>query len=93
MTWLDDLEAERVTTSRESHRQLMARLDHERPEAPEQVALRRRLEYAAAIRVREASATFETADATHLETLLAKARLAAVIEEITNAHTQWIGAA
>lgn len=91
MTWLADLEAERVTHSRETHEQLMARLEGERPEAPEQLALRRRMEYAAALR--EAEVSFDAGSGTHLERLMAKARLAAVVEEIAAAHTQWIGAA
>jgi hypothetical protein len=61
--WLRELEAERVTSSRESLSDVLARLDLERPESPRQLHLRGRLEWEARERrrARDAGADWDAA--------------------------------
>jgi hypothetical protein len=88
MTWLRELSAELVTHERESHAALVARLQLELPTAPRQVALRRRLEGEARVRVQQrliAEARAEQVTYTPLERRLGEARLQALMEELAAA--------
>lgn len=85
MTWAQELAAELVTHDRETHAELVARLQSELPTAPGQVALRRRLEGEAHVRVQErliAEARAQHVTFTALERRLGEARLQALMDEL-----------
>lgn len=88
--WLRELEAERVTGSRESFTEVVARLDMERPESPTQMQGRERLEMQADARVRAEKAALirrEMGGYTYLEQKLGELRMAALMDDIT--RTKW----
>lgn len=88
MTWQAELAAEFVTHSRESHADLVARLMHELPTSPRQVAVRRKIDADARVRVQTrliAEARAEHATYSPLERRLGEARLNALVEELAAA--------
>lgn len=89
--WVSELQAERVTTSRESIAAVLARLDMERPESPEQMRNRERLELEADARIRAEEArrlrSMPTGRYTYLEQKLGRMRADALMDEIT--RTRW----
>lgn len=86
--WLRELEAERVTSSRESLTDVLARLELERPESPGQIAAREQMERHAKARLfaEQAKARWdagETSRFTHLEKRLGRSRLDELMDELT----------
>lgn len=87
--WLRELEAERVTSSRESLTDVLARLELERPESPAQRV--RAAQWAAEARARvwaaAACARWDSGEVgryTYLEQRLGRHRLDEVMDELTD---------
>lgn len=91
-TWVQELEAERVTHSWEPFAEMLQRLERERPESPTQIENRARMEHAAKLRVRIAQYddVIRHADQyTRLEKKLAEAHIERLMAELMRTK-RWV---